>query len=87
VSYLLGSKGFAPAGANSLWSYLPSHAVLCAHTDSLAQVVFVMVSLDDIKNAVLYFNNHNVFTLMDAQQKEAAQFIQQMNADGVMAAA
>ncbi len=40
-----------------------------------------MVSLDDIKNAVLYFNNHNVFTLMDAQQKEAAQFIQQMNAD------
>jgi hypothetical protein len=40
-----------------------------------------MVRLDDVANMTLYFNNHRVFTVMDAQQKEAETYIQQINAD------
>ncbi|WP_426440090.1 hypothetical protein [Bradyrhizobium genosp. P] len=40
-----------------------------------------MVRSDDIANMAIYFDNHRVFTVMDAQQKEAGNFIQQINAD------
>jgi hypothetical protein len=40
-----------------------------------------MVSLEDIKDAITYFNSENISTLSDYVQKEAEHFVQNINAD------
>lgn len=40
-----------------------------------------MVNIEDLKQPVLQFNKHQVFSVMDSQLQEASKFIQQMDPD------